>query len=213
MEHPLLANEEDEDELPPSPLQRFLLDDDLSSLTANAKKLSSEVITIYIKCVFPDPQKPGEMIQRMGSQTCSANDRVERVVTEFLSTYRDIPQNKTYYLGYDQLLFRTGTLRECGITHGKSVELYAPGKNHAAYTNQGLQFMVWSCIPIVIGIACLLFSMMSTDSSIADMSDYQALFLFLGFLILTPSALIFILGMILVPGCNMPCYFSGTEWC
>ena len=194
-------------------LDPFLLDEDLSSLTTGTKRISSEAITIYIKCVFPDPRNPGQMTQKVASKICNANDRVEYVVESFLDSYSDIPRNRTYYMGYDNLLFRTGTLRECGITHRKSVELYAPGKNHASYNNQGLLFMVWSSIPAIFGIACILFAMFSQDSEVADISEYQAFFLFLGFIVLTPSALIFILGMILVPGCQMPCYFSGTEWC
>ncbi|KAK8894396.1 hypothetical protein M9Y10_022831 [Tritrichomonas musculus] len=190
------------------PLQDFLIQDDLSSLTKTIKKSSNESITIFIKCVYPNPSNPGEMIQVTGSQTCNSSQKVQYVVDAFLKSYPEIPKNREYYLGYDQLLFREGTLRECGITHGKSVELYAPGKNAAAYHNEGLSMIVWSIIPFVIGIAALLFSITATKVR----NDFQALFLFLGLLLVIPSTLIIVIGLILIPKCNMPCYFVGTKW-
>jgi hypothetical protein len=195
-------------------LTRFLIDDDLSHLTNANRKQSSETITIYIKCVFPDPQNPSEMIQIIRSKTCSASDRVNTVVSEFLSSTPDIPtQNKKYYLGYDQLLFRDGTLSECGINHGKAVELYSPGKNSAAYHNEGLKFIVWSLLPLVIGLACFLFSITSINEETPEANDYQAMFLFLGLLLMIPGSLMLILGLVLVPECSTPCYFTGVEWC
>jgi hypothetical protein len=154
------------------------------------------------------------MIQIVRSKTCSANDRVDTVVTEFLASTPDIPsQNKKYYLGYDQLLFREGTLNECGITHGKAVELYSPGKHSAAYHNEGLQFVVWSLLPLVIGLASFLFSVTSTNDGTPEANDYQALFLFLGMLLLIPAGLVLVVGLVLIPECSMPCYFTGAEWC
>jgi hypothetical protein len=114
-------------------------------------------------------------------------------------------------MGYDQLLFRDGTLTECGITHGKAVEIYAPGRNSATYHNEGLQFIVMSFLPFLIGLACFLFSVTS-QSSEGEAADWRAFFLFLGVLLLVPSALIFVIGMVLVPECSTPCYFSGTSW-
>jgi hypothetical protein len=197
-----------------NPLARFLIDEDLSALTAASRKQSSQTITIYIKCVVPDPQHPGEMIQIIRSKTCSATDRVDSVVAEFLASASDIPtQNKKYYLGYDQLLFREGTLNECGITHGKAVELYAPGKNSAAYHNEGLKFVVWSLLPLMIGLACFIFSVTASNGTTADANDYKAMFLFLGLLLMIPGSLVLVLGFVLIPECSMPCYFSGVEWC
>lgn len=187
----------------------LLIKDNLSDLTNTSKKTTSETISINVKCVYPDPQNPGEMIQKVGSVTAKATDSVTTVVETFKGTFPDIP-NKTYYLGYDQLLFREGKLAECGITQGKSVELYAPGKNAAAYHNEGLSLVVWSLIPFVIGLASLLFSITTGDS--VD-NDYQAMFLFLGLVLLIPSCLCIVMGLILIPECPMPCYFNGTEWC
>jgi hypothetical protein len=152
------------------------------------------------------------MIQIIRSKTCSATDRVDAVVNEFLASAPDIPTDqKKYYLGYDQLLFREGTLAECGITHGKAVELYAPGKNAAAYHNEGLKFAVWSLLPLVIGIACFLFSVTAGNVG-EEANDYHALFLFLGLLLVIPASLMLVLGLVLIPECEMPCYFSGREW-
>jgi hypothetical protein len=142
----------------PNSLDPFLITDDISSLTSGALKQKSQTITIYIKCVFADPQSPDRLVQIIRSKTCSASDRVNTVVSEFLTSAPEIPtRNKKYYLGYDQLLFREGTLSDCGITHGKAVELYSPGKSAAAYHNEGLLFIVWSLLPLVIGITCFLF--------------------------------------------------------
>jgi hypothetical protein len=173
----------------------------------------SELITIYIKCVFPDPQDPSAMRRIVRSKSCNATDRVDVVVSDFLSSAPDIPtDNRRYYLGYDQLLFREGTLADCGIVHGKAVELYAPGKNAAVNHNEGLGFITCSIIPIVLGVAALIFSILSTRSA-ANSGSWQAMFLFLGFLLLVPSATVLVLGLILIPECPMPCYFSGSHWC
>jgi hypothetical protein len=197
-----------------NPLAPFLLDEDITSLTSGTRKQASQTITIYIKCVFPDPQRPDEMIQIIRSKTCSITDRVDSVVNEFLASAPDIPtRNRKYYLGYDQLLFREGTLSECGITHGKAVELYAPGRNAAAYHNEGLLFIVWSLIPLAIGLACFLFSVTAANTGDPDANDYQAMFLFLGLLLMIPASLVLVLGLVLVPECSMPCYFSGVHWC
>lgn len=193
-----------------NPLANFLLRDDNVVNLTRIKKRPPEHITIHVKCTYEDPQHPGQMIRRIGSISCDASDKVNKVVTDFLDTYKDIPSNKTYYLGYNQLLFREGTIKECGITHGKSVELYAPGKNASSYHNEGLAIIAWSLIPLVFGIASLLYSF--TSSSEID-CDYQAMFLFLGLLLTIPSILCLTLGLILIPGCPMPCYFNGTEWC
>lgn len=193
---------------PDYPLQDFLIQADLSSLTKTIKKSSQESITIFIKCVYPNPSNPGEMIQVIGSQTCNSSQKVQSVVDAFLKTHPEIPKNREYYLGYDQLLFREGTLRECGITHGKSVDLYAPGKNAASDHNEGLCLIVWSIIPITIGLAALIFSITSTNVS----NDFQALFLFIGLLLVIPSSLLIVIGLILIPKCPMPCYFVGTKW-
>ena len=190
--------------------QDFLLSDDLSSLTQATKVTTSEKITINVKCVYPDPQNPGEMIQKVGSFTHKVSDSVDVVVDNFQKNFPGELPNTTYYLGYDQLLFREGKLGECGITQGKSVELYAPGKNAASYHNEGIKLIVWSIIPLVIGLASILFSI-TTGESVAN--DYQAMFLFLGLILLIPSILCIVMGFILVPECNMPCYFNGTEWC
>jgi hypothetical protein len=197
-----------------NPLTPFLLDEDIAGLTSTTRKQASQTITIYIKCVFPDPQRPDEMIQIIRSKTCSVTDRVDSVVNEFLASAPDIPtQNRKYYLGYDQLLFREGTLGECGITHGKAVELYAPGRNAAAYHNEGLLFIVCSLLPLAIGLACFLFSVTASNGSTAAANDYQAMFLFLGLLLMIPASLVLVLGLVLVPECSMPCYFSGVNWC
>jgi hypothetical protein len=196
----------------PSPLHRFLLDEQLAALTSVPKKPPSEAITIYIRCVFPDPQDPGQVQKVQRSKTCNANERVDSVVNDFLVSTPDIPtDNRKYYLGYDQLLFREGTLTECGITHGKAVELYAPGKNAAVNHNEGLLFLLCSIPPIVLGFACFLFSILSKQYSI-DAGHWQAMFLFLGFLLLVPGATVLILGLILIPECPMPCYFTGSAW-
>jgi hypothetical protein len=193
-------------------LSRWFLEDNLASLTSVTKKQVSEGITIYIKCVFPDPANPGNMLQISRSQGCKSDDRVDSVVANFLQQEPDIPrQGKTYYLGYDQLLFREGTLADCGIIHGKSVELYSPGKTAAAYHNEGAAFVLWSLVPLVVGIACFLFTV-TFKGSTEDSNSYNGLFLFLAFLLLIPSAVVLTLGLILIPECPMPCYFSGTEW-
>ena len=188
----------------------FVLEPELSKLTASQKLSTSEKITINVKCVFPDPQNPGNMIQKVGSFTHPVNTPVTTVVEKFRENFPNELPNATYYLGYDQLLFREGKLGECGITQGKTVELYAPGKNAASYHNEGIKLIVWSIIPLVIGLASLLFSI--TTAELVS-NDYQAMFLFLGLILLIPSTLCIVMGFILVPECNTPCYFNGTEWC
>jgi len=192
-----------------SSLAGFLYQEDISYINDFNKKSKARKITVNVKCVYPDPEKPGEMIQRVGSIQCDSSKPVDQVCKDFMDTYKDIP-NKTYYLGYDQLLFREGTLAECGITHGKSVELIAPGKNAAAYHNEGLSLVIWSILPFIFGLAAILFSM--TTGAYVD-NSYQALFLFIGLVFMIPSALCAIVGLILIPECPMPCYFNGTEWC
>lgn len=189
-------------------LHEFLINQDLSELTKNHRKTKNQAITISIKCVYPDPSNPESMNQVIGSQTCNSTDKVEYVVKKFLDTYTEIPKNRKYYLGYDELLFREGTLADCGITHGKSVELYAPGKNAAAYHNEGLTLILWALIPFIIGFAALIFAI--TAEGIEN--DFQALFLFIGFLLDIPSIIIIGIGLILLPTCPMPCYFVGTQW-
>ena len=193
----------------PNPLQEFLFTEDISGLTAPTKKHLNQMITITIKCVYPDPQNPGELLQRIGTKTCSASDKVEKVAKDFLDTYPDIPPDKEYYLGYNQLLFRSGSLQECGITQGKTVEIYAPGKNAAVYHNEGLKFITWAVIPLVIGLSALVYTF--SASSIGN--DYQSLALFIGLIFTIPSVLCIVLGFTLIPDCYMPCYFTGTEWC
>ena len=107
-------------------------------------------------------------------------------------------------------MFKDGTIEECGISHGKFVELIAPGKNAAAYHNQGLTMILWCLIPLVFGIAAILFSM-TTGAHVEN--TYQALFLFLGLTFTIPSVVGLFIGLILIPECPMPCYFNGTEWC
>jgi hypothetical protein len=75
---------------------------------------------------------------------------------------------------------------------------------------------VWALLFLVMGSACLLFSVTGEPQG-TDSNDWQALFLFLGLLLLIPAALALILGLVLVPvlapECPMPCYFPGTDWC
>jgi hypothetical protein len=194
-----------------SPLSRWLLGETLATLTSGVKKQAAEGITIYVKCVFPDPANPGHMCQLSRSLGCRSDDAVDLIVSRFLAQEPTIPKGKAYYLGYDQLLFREGTLDDCGITHGKSVELYAPGKTAAAYHNEGAAFVLWSLLPIVFGLASLLFSVASVREAV-DTSDYNAMFLFIGLLLLIPGVVVLALGLILIPECPMPCYFSGTDW-
>jgi hypothetical protein len=193
-------------------LSNWLLEDELSSLKTSVKKPMAETITIYIKCVFPDPQHPSQMCQISRSQTRRSTDTVSIVVAEFLASEPAMPQDPRYYLGYDELLFREGTLAECGITHGKSVELYAPGKNAAAYHNEGLSFILWGIIPFVIGVACFVFPL-SVKLNGDDGDAFSALFIFLGFVVLIPAIIVLTLGFILIPECPTPCYVSGTAWC
>ena len=101
-------------------------------------------------------------------------------------------------------------MQECGISHGKTVELIAPGKNAAAYHNQGLTLIIWSLVPLIFGLASVIFSM-TTGTYVQN--TYQALFLFLGLICLIPSMVGIIIGLILIPESNMPCYVNGTEWC
>jgi hypothetical protein len=195
------------------PFSRFLLREELTVLTTTPKKNLTEEITIWVKCVFPVPEHPGEMGQITRSLRCKASEKVEETVKRALENMPDVPQSpgKKYYLGFDQLLFREGTLTECGITHNKTVELYAPGKNAAVYHNEGLTFVLWALIPILLGITCFVFAVMS-NSERPEANNFKALFLFLGMLLLIPSASVLILGLILIPECPMPCYFGGTEW-
>jgi hypothetical protein len=197
---------------PDDSLSNWLLDEELSSLKTTIKKAAAETITIYIKFVFPDPQDQSRMCQISRSKTCSSTDVVSNVVNSFLSSEQISAPGKQYYLGYDQLLFREGTLAECGITHGKSVELYAPGKNAVAYHNEGLAFILWGIIPFVIGIACFAFPVTAKLNG-DDGDAFSAFFLFLGLVFLIPSILILTLGLILIPECPTSCYVSGTVWC
>jgi hypothetical protein len=196
-----------------NPLARFLIQDDLAALITTPKRPAAEEITISVNCVCPLPDRPGEMCRIKRSMRCKASEKIEETVRKALENMPEIPQapNRKYYLGYEQLLFREGTLAECGIGHEKSVELYAPGKNAAAYHNQGLSFVLWSLIPLILGIAALGFAVTS-NSAQGDANDFEALFLFLGLLLVIPAAMVFVLGLILIPVCPMPCYFSGTEW-
>jgi hypothetical protein len=194
-------------------LLRFLIQDDLATLITTPKRPAAEEITISVKCVCPVPDRPGEMRQVKRSIRCKASEKVDDAVRKALENMPEVPQspNRKYYLGYEQLLFREGTLADCGIGHEKSVELYAPGKNAAAYHNEGLSFVLWSLIPLVLGVACLGVSATSNSGQI-DANDFKALFLFLGFLLVIPGGMVLILGLILIPVCPMPCYFNGTEW-
>jgi hypothetical protein len=195
------------------PLDHFSISEEIAALATIPKRLMSESMTIYIKCCFPDPQDPSTMRQVVRSKSCHATDRVDAVVSEFLSAAPEIPtDNRRYYLGYDQLLFREGSLADCGIVHGKAVELYAPGKNAAVNHNEGLGFVVCSIIPIILGVTALMFSILSARHAV-DSASWQAMFLFLGFLLLVPGGTVLVLGLILIPECSMPCYFSGSHWC
>ncbi|EAY19039.1 hypothetical protein TVAG_247180 [Trichomonas vaginalis G3] len=204
-----------ENESPPAqensncPLERYLFEENLDYVKDLNLKNNAAKISVHVKCVYPDPENPGELIPRSGSLSLSAGKPIGQISKDFLATYPEIP-NKTYYVSYDQLLFREGTLAQCGITHGKSVELIAPGKNHAAYHNEGLTLIVTSLLPFIFGLASVIFSM--TCGANVDTS-FKALFLFLGFLFLIPAVLVGVIGMILIPECPMPCYFNGTEWC
>ncbi|EAX91155.1 hypothetical protein TVAG_497960 [Trichomonas vaginalis G3] len=172
-------------------------------------KTNASKISVLVKCVYPDPENPEQIISKHGSLSISSGKPISQICKEFLATYPEIP-NKAYYVSYDQLLFREGTIAQCGITHGKSVELIAPGKNHAANHNEGLFLLVVSFLPFIIGIATIALSM-SSETSIS--THWKAFFLFLGFLFIIPATLTGIVGMILIPECPMPCYFRGTEWC
>ena len=191
-----------------SPLQKYLFREDTSFIEEMTKVTKARTIKVNVKCVYPDPEHPGELIPKSGSVSIDCNKPVSQIGKEFLTTYSDVP-NLTYYIGYDQLLFREGTLTECGITHGKLVELIAPGKNAAAYHNEGLALIIWSIIPFIFGLSCLIFSMISGSID----NSYQALFLFLGLIFIIPSFLTALIGMVLIPECPMPCYFNGTDWC
>jgi hypothetical protein len=102
------------------------------------KKAQTEEITIGVKCVYPG-ERPGQMSQITRSLLCKATEKVNDTVTRAPDNMPEVPRSATkkYYLGYDQLLFREGTLAECGITNNKSVELYAPGKKKRHTTMKG----------------------------------------------------------------------------
>jgi hypothetical protein len=188
------------------------LDMEAASLSVDYSKSAGDDIRIYIKCIVPDPADPRRMKSIVRSHFCKSTATVASIVEAFQKDEPSVPGGKQYYLGYDQILFREGTLAECGITHDRLVELYAPGKNATAYHNEGLSFVLGSVIPLVIGLACLVFSVTST-TDVEGAHEYSGMFLFVGFLLCIPSVLILILGFILMPDCPMPCYFTGTEWC
>ena len=196
-------------EMPTSLLSKYQYQGDTGFIEEMSKTKKARKIKVNVKCVYPDTDNPGGLITKTGSVSIECNKPVSQIGKEFLATFPDIP-DQTYYIGYDQLLFREGTITECGITHGKLVELIAPGKNAAAYHNQGLSLIIWSIVPFLFGLAALIFSM---TSNAAIESEYQALFLFLGLTFLIPSFITAIIGMILIPECPMPCYFNGSEWC
>ena len=196
----------DDDYLKDFALRDYLYKDE--ALQENDKKVKPKKITIYVNCIFQDPENEGVLKGIPGSISCEANKPVGHVCKDFMETFKGIP-NKTYYLGYDSLLFREGTLEECGITHGKTVEMISPGKNSSAYHNEGLSLIFYSIVPLVLGLSAVIFSV-STMSVVSY--DYQALFLFVGMLLFVPSLICIIIGLILIPDCPMPCYFSGTDW-
>jgi hypothetical protein len=191
-----------------NPLNGYLYQEDLSFLSDIGKLGRSKKISINVKCVYPDPEKPGQLIPRSGSLAIDCNKPVSTIPKEFLQTYPDIP-NQHYYVGYEQLLFREGTLQDCGITHGKMVEMISPGKNAPAYHNQGLALILWSIIPLIFGVSALIFSMMKGST---DNTEVKALYLLIGLLFLIPSILVLVIGMILIPQCPTPCYFNGNSW-
>ena len=203
----------DTNEVPPefAILSKYQYNGDTSFIEEMTKAKRSRKIKVNVKCVYPDTDNPGGLITKTGSVSIDSTKPVSQIGKEFLQTFPEIPE-LTYYIGYDQLLFREGSLTECGITHGKLVELIAPGKNAAAYHNQGLSLIIWSILPFIFGLAALIFSMTSSSSSTVD-SESQALFLFLGLIFMIPSFITAIIGMVLIPECPMPCYFNGTEWC
>ena len=190
-------------------LQPYLYRENTDYLNQINVKRKSRIISVNVKCVYPDPENPGELLSKTGSIQVDATKSVDQIKKDFLNTYQDIP-NKTYYVGYDQLLFKDGTIEECGITQGKFVELIAPGKNAAVYHNQGLTMIIWSLLPLVFGLAAILFSM-TTGSHVEN--TYQALFFFLGLTFTLPSVVAIFIGLVLIPECPMPCYFNGSEWC
>jgi hypothetical protein len=133
-------------------------------------------------------------------------------VTSFFTEENiDRPKGVEYYLGCDHLLFREGSLADCGISDGRSVALYPMGKSAAANRREGIWFLFGGLLPLLIGLTCVIFAV-SSSSEVSDAKSYNGLFLFVGILLLIPGAVAFSVGLILIPECPMPCYFSGTDW-
>lgn len=177
-------------------------------LQENDKKVNPKRITIYVNCIYPDPDNEGVLKGIPGSISCEANKPVAHVCKDFMETFKGIP-NKTYYLSYDSLLFREGTLEECGITHGKTVEMVSPGNNSSIYHNEGLNLIIISIVPLILGLTAIIFSLTAT-SVVSD--NYKALFQFIGIILTIPSLICVIIGLVLIPDCPIPCYFSGSDW-
>ncbi|KAH0789460.1 EF hand family protein [Histomonas meleagridis] len=157
-----------------------------------------------------NPMNPHETIMKNTSNIRNINikdipQNVYRIL-EVISRY--VKSRREYYLGYNQLLFRFGTLDECGITQDKCIELYSPKKNAHVNHNEGVKCITWSIIPLVVGIASLIYTFTTTNVS----NQYQALAMLIGLACVLPSLLCIFLGLILLPDFNMPCYFTGSQW-
>lgn len=192
-----------------SPLNDFLLEEeDLKDLFKRTKNPINRQISIEIRCVYPDPQNPDQLKQITRTKKCNSKDKVDDVTKAFLNDETGIPQDKQYYMGYDQLLFKDGTLQECGITQGKTVDLYAQGKNNSIFHNEGLTLVLWSIIPLLFGISLLAFSVIAQNIE----ETFKSFCLFFGMILLIPSLIVLFIGLVLIPECGMPCYFTGSSW-
>ncbi|KAJ3442555.1 hypothetical protein M0813_16795 [Anaeramoeba flamelloides] len=169
--------------------------------------IQANTFTLHVRCVTINPKKKQKTIEIKGNIRIQDTDDITRIEEEFLKLHPEI-LTRDFFVLHKNLLFKTGTIKECGIEEGSNVELYNAVDRTISNANEGYTCIFWSSMFLILGLI-LFVSAWSYDFG-EDVVGRALLSVF-GFVISLSSLIVFTMGICQAKICGHSS-FSGHKW-
>lgn len=169
--------------------------------------VSPDSFILHVKCKVVDPENRRRIMEVRGNVRATADEDLHVIENRFLEQNPRV-QTRDFYVKHNNLLFNAGTIKDCGIEEGDTVELYSIDDTKTAYQNEGYTCVFYGLLFFMIGLILFITAWVyDFGESIAA----RALFSTSGFIVIISAGLPVMVGVSQV-GIIGKSSFSGEKW-
>ncbi|KAH0789569.1 hypothetical protein GPJ56_006535 [Histomonas meleagridis] len=154
------------------------------------ESLTVTSMVVNVKASTPDPLRAGKRIESQWTKlTVQPETTLKNLISQFQKTNSDFVGYE-FLVKYNNRLFKSGTVQECGITNKSNIELVSLSSEQSALKNQGFILSYWSLVPMMLALSFLIGSLVGTYNIYL-----RGVFFLIGSIMLIPSVVCFVIGI------------------